>query len=49
MLLYARTDAMLQPDTHTNAFCVRTLDLNTDFTDIAAQLNEIASTFVTGA
>lgn len=49
MLLYARTDAMLQPDTHTNAFCVRTLDLNADFTDIAAQLNEIASTFVTGA
>ncbi len=49
MLLYARTDAMLQPDTHTDAFCVRTLDLNTDFTDIARQLDEIARTLVTCA
>lgn len=46
MLLYARTDELIQPD-HVyqmsgNQISVKTLDLNRDFTEIAAQLNAIA-------
>lgn len=46
MLLYARTDAQLQPDAvfplHRVPVSVRTLDLNLEFRDIAAQLDSIA-------
>lgn len=46
MLLYARTDEALQPDNTYimggNRISVRTLDLNCEFKDIAAQLNNIA-------
>ena len=46
MLLYARTDEAIQPD-HTyqmsgNPITVRTLDLNREFSEIAAQLDRIA-------
>ena len=45
MLLYAKTDAQVQPD-HVyhmsgNKISVRTLDLNCDFSGIAAQLDQI--------
>ena len=45
MLLYVATDEVLQPD-HSyqmsgNRISVRTLDLNRDFSEIAAQLNAI--------
>jgi 5-methylcytosine-specific restriction enzyme subunit McrC len=45
MLLYAKTDEQIQPD-HVyhmsgNKISVRTLDLNCDFEDIAAQLNTV--------
>lgn len=45
VLLYAATDETIQPD-HSyqmsgNKISVRTLDLNRDFSDIAAQLNAI--------
>ena len=46
MLLYARTDEEIQPDNEYmmsgNKISVKTLDLNRDFTEIAAQLNDIA-------
>lgn len=45
MLLYARTDETIQPDNSYqmsgNSISVRTLDLNKDFSEIAAQLNAI--------
>lgn len=45
MLLYARTDEMIQPDNtyqmSGNQISVKTLDLNMPFIDIAAQLNSI--------
>ena len=45
MLLYAATDEAIQPDNSYqmsgNKISVRTLDLNRDFSEIAAQLNEI--------
>jgi 5-methylcytosine-specific restriction enzyme subunit McrC len=45
MLLYARTDELIQPDNiyhmSGNKVSVRTLDLNRDFSEIAAQLNAI--------
>lgn len=45
MLLYARTDETIQPDNvyqmSGNQISVKTLDLNREFTDIAAQLNAI--------
>ena len=45
LLLYARTDEALQPDNvyqmSGNKISVRTLDLNRDFSEIAAQLNRI--------
>ena len=45
MLLYARTDELIQPDNtyhmSGNKVSVRTLDLNREFSDIAAQLNTI--------
>ena len=48
MLLYARTDALLQPDIeipmHDTTISVRTLDMNREFRDIAAQLDRIADT-----
>lgn len=51
MLLYARTDAQLQPDAvlplHRVPISVRTLDLNLEFRDIAAQLDDIAATLKT--
>jgi 5-methylcytosine-specific restriction enzyme subunit McrC len=45
MLLYAKTDAQVQPD-HVyhmsgNKISVRTLDLNCDFAEIAARLDRI--------
>ena len=46
MLLYARTDEAVQPDNSYqmsgNKISVRTLDLNREFSEIAAQLNAIA-------
>lgn len=46
MLLYARTDAEAQPDgvyqMSGNQISVKTLDLNREFSEIAAQLDEIA-------
>lgn len=46
MLLYARTDETIQPDNEYqmsgNKISVKTLDLNSDFSAIAAQLNKIA-------
>ena len=45
MLLYAATDEAIQPDNSYrmsgNQISVKTLDLNRDFSEIAAQLNEI--------
>lgn len=45
MLQYARTDETIQPDNvyqmSGNKISVKTLDLNQDFPEIAAQLNEI--------
>lgn len=45
MLLYAKTDDIIQPDNEYymsgNKISVRTLDLNCDFTEIKRQLNEI--------
>lgn len=50
MLLYARTDALLQPDSeiplHDITISIRTLDLNQEFRDIAAQLDRIADTLM---
>ena len=45
MLLYARTDDAIQPD-HVyhmsgNKICVKTLDLNKNFSEISAQLDKI--------
>lgn len=45
MLLYAKTDAMIQPDNvyqmHGNQISVKTLDLNLPFEQIASQLDKI--------
>lgn len=45
MLLYAGTDEAIQPDNSYrmsgNQISVKTLDLNRDFSEIAAQLNAI--------
>lgn len=45
MLLYASTDEPIQPDNSYrmsgNKICVKTLDLNCDFSDISQQLNNI--------
>lgn len=45
MLLYAATDEAIQPDNSYrmsgNQISVKTLDLNRDFSEIAAQLNAI--------
>ena len=45
MLLYARTDELIQPDNIYHMSCnkisVRTLDLNREFPEISAQLNAI--------
>ena len=45
MLLYAATDEAIQPDNiyqmSGNQISVKTLDLNRDFSEIAAQLNRI--------
>ena len=50
MLLYARTDEEIQPDNEYmmsgNKISVKTLDLNRDFTEIAAQLKKIADEFI---
>lgn len=50
MLLYARTDEVIQPDNtymmSGNKISVRTLDLNREFCDIAKQLNGIADSFL---
>ncbi len=50
MLLYARTDEKIQPDNEYmmsgNKISVKTLDLNCDFSEIAAQLNVIADMFI---
>lgn len=52
MLLYARTDEAVQPDStymmSGNRISVKTLDLNCDFSVIAAQLNAIADSFLAG-
>lgn len=46
MLLYARTDENIQPDNvymmSGNKISVKTLNLNCDFLEIAAQLDDIA-------
>ena len=51
MLLYARTDESVQPNTSYkmsgNKISVRTLDLNQEFAEIAEQLNTIADEFFT--
>ena len=48
MLLYAKTDEEIQPDgvyqMSGNQISVKTLDLNREFSEIAAQLDEIANT-----
>lgn len=45
MLLYAKTDAVIQPDgvyqMSGNQISVKTLDLNCDFEDIKTQLDNI--------
>ena len=50
MLLYAKTDEEIYPNNEYlmsgNKITVRTLDLNCDFEQIAAQLNSIADTFL---
>lgn len=50
MLLYAGTDEPIQPDCtyrmSGNSISVKTLDLNRDFSEIAAQLNAIAERFM---
>jgi hypothetical protein len=47
MLLYAKTDEMIQPDNiyqmSGNQISVKTLDLNQEFSEIAKQLNAIVS------
>lgn len=52
MLLYARTDENVQPNQSFmmsgNSISVKTLDLDCDFTEISAQLNEIAERFLVG-
>ena len=52
MLLYARTDALIQPDNvyqmHGNQISVKTLDLNKPFDEIAKQLDEIAAAHFDG-
>ncbi len=49
MLLYARTDEIIQPDQtyqmHGNRIDVQTLDLNCDFAEIADQLDQIVGDF----
>lgn len=49
MLLYAKTEEDIHPDSvyqmHGNQISVRTLDLNQEFIDIAAQLNEIVNEY----
>ena len=49
MLLYAATDEVIQPDNSYrmsgNKISVKTLDLNCDFSEIAAQLNSIVSDY----
>ena len=46
MLLYAKTDAVIQPDNvyqmHGNQISVRTLDLNLPFEQVAGQMDRIA-------
>ena len=50
MLLYAQTDEAIQPDNSYmmsgNRISVKTLDLSREFPEIAAQLNEIADSFL---
>lgn len=50
MLLYARTDEEIQPDSSYrmsgNRIDVKTLNLNCDFSEIASQLNAIADRFI---
>ena len=50
MLLYAQTDEAIQPDNtymmSGNRISVKTLDLNCEFAEIAAQLNAIADNFI---
>lgn len=52
MILYAQTDEAIQPDNtymmSGNKISVKTLDLNCDFSEIAAQLNAIADDFLSG-
>ena len=49
MLLYARTEKKIQPDQKYkmsgNWICVRTLDLNLDFTEIRKQLDGIVEEY----
>lgn len=51
MLLYARTDEVVQPDNvymmSGNKISVKTLDLNCDFSVISEQLNAVADAFLT--
>ena len=49
MLLYARTDELVQPNQEyvisNNKIWVKTLDLNLPFVEIAGQLNKIADEY----
>ena len=46
LLLYAKTDAMVQPDARHDMFAARTLDLNAPFDDIAKQLDAIVDEYL---
>lgn len=46
LLLYAKTDALIQPNTDTDIFSVRTLDLTLPFPQIAEQLHKISHDFL---
>lgn len=52
MLLYAKTDEVIQPNQQFkmsgNTICVRTLDLDCDFSQVSSQLNGIADAFIKG-
>ena len=50
LILYAKTDETVQPDStylmSGNRISVKTLDLDCDFSNVAAQLNKIADDFL---
>ena len=46
LLLYAKTDAIVQPNASHDMFAARTLDLNAPFEDIAKQLDSIVELYL---